>query len=100
MDSGQGFYGYCRYKTAPVPNGTLVKDDYECDASLELWVAGMRWATATITSIGYGDIAATNTSERCVALILMLLGAITWGTLAFAGSNQDALMHRRNTYVG
>ena len=45
------------------------------------YVASLYWAVMTLTSIGYGDIAATptNVTEQLVCTMLMILGAIGWG---------------------
>jgi len=56
---------------------------YVCVGPTEKYVASLYWAIMTITSIGYGDIAAPegNTFEQVVGAILMLLGGMIWGTV-------------------
>ena len=39
----------------------------------------MYWATATMTAVGYGDIYATNFSERIYSIVTQLLGACVFG---------------------
>jgi potassium voltage-gated channel Eag-related subfamily H protein 7 len=46
-----------------------------------IYQAGMYWAIATITSVGYGDIAATNTVERLVGSFLLLFGGLLWASI-------------------
>ena len=63
-----------------VANATM-RYGASCKDPGSAYVAAAYWAVMTITSIGYGDIAATpgNVSEQVVATILMLCGAIGWG---------------------
>eukprot|EP01038_Epipyxis_sp_PR26KG_P011631 gene11631-15580_t len=39
------------------------------------YVTTLYWAFSTVGTVGYGDIIATNTSERILVIILMLIGA-------------------------
>jgi len=50
-----------------------------CSPPSNLYIASIYWSIVTITSVGYGDISASNSSERIVATTLILLGAMTWG---------------------
>jgi potassium voltage-gated channel Eag-related subfamily H protein 7 len=47
----------------------------------EIYQAGMYWAIATITSVGYGDITASNTIERLVASVCLMLGGLLWASI-------------------
>jgi hypothetical protein len=40
----------------------------------------MYWAIATTTSVGYGDITASNTIERLVASVCLMLGGLLWAS--------------------
>jgi hypothetical protein len=53
----------------------------DCLGPGDVYVAALYWAVMTITSIGYGDIAATprNVTEQAIATMLMTIGAIGWG---------------------
>jgi hypothetical protein len=57
----------------------------------------------TVTSIGYGDIAPTTTSEQLVAVVIMLLGSVLWGQViaTFCGVvatfNPEAADYRRTS---
>ena len=68
VDSWMGHYGYCW----PDPEHKL---GYDCVAPGSRYSVCVYFAVMTITSIGYGDIAATPKlpSEQIVATLLMLV---------------------------
>jgi len=94
-------FGYCvftpldgglleRQLNADPSNATLsaayasqmsLQKHYTCVDPTARYVASLYWAIMTITSIGYGDIAAVagNTMEQAVCTFLMLLGGMIWG---------------------
>lgn len=45
------------------------------------YIASLYWAFATMLTVGYGDIHATNTGERFYASLTMLLGALMFGAI-------------------
>eukprot|EP01038_Epipyxis_sp_PR26KG_P004936 gene4936-6904_t len=56
-------------------------DDGNISSNLDLYVASLYWTTATMLTIGYGDIVARNVNERLFAIITMLTGGILFGAL-------------------
>ena len=64
-----------------------------------MYIIGIYWTITTITTVGYGDIYATNTPERIVATIIMIIGVIAFsfstGSLSSIIQNIDS---RQATY--
>ena len=54
----------------------------------------MYYTVTTITTVGYGDISATDTNERLLAILIMIVGVISFsfatGTLTSLISNVDS----------
>eukprot|EP00966_Prymnesium_polylepis_P052438 1214396-Prymnesium_polylepis.1 len=70
------------YCVHALENGTaLDPPEFDCVTSLDQYAAAVYWAVMTITSIGYGDIAATpgNAYEQTAATLLMLICSLLWG---------------------
>ena len=44
----------------------------------ELYAVSIYWAITTITTVGYGDISASNTTEYWFCSIIMVLGVIAF----------------------
>jgi voltage-gated potassium channel Kch len=43
---------------------------------MELYITALYFTVTTITTVGYGDISGTNTTERLVSIFLMILGVV------------------------
>jgi len=71
-----------------VSNGFQDMDNYE------LYFTSFYFTVTTITTVGFGDISATNTVERIICIFLMMIGVISFsfatGSLTSILSNYDA----------
>jgi len=59
----------------------LTKAGILCSDNGVKYMAAFYFATMTITTVGYGDIAADTTAEQAVASVMMFLGAVFFGYL-------------------
>ena len=69
-------------------SGTWLEPYYEIygDNNAAIYSISLYWTITTITTVGYGDISATNILEMGFASIMMLIGVVSFsfanGTLA------------------
>jgi len=66
-----------------VPNGLHIEN--ETTAVQYLW--SLYWTIATLTTVGYGDVVASNTSERILNIFILLIGASVFGYIIANVSN-------------
>ena len=72
-------------------------DDLSFDASdAQIYATALYFATATITTVGFGDIGAVNTAERIVVTFSMLIGALAFAYLVGAIGSAIQLYSIRN----
>lgn len=59
----------------------------------DLYVLSLYWCITSITTVGYGDISGTNSTERLFCSLVMLVGVIAFsfanGSLASIISSSD-----------
>merc|ERR1711968_311273 len=66
------------YPDAPL----LPEDNRTVDWYIERYTVSIYWAFTTITTVGYGDITATNVLEQILCLICMFIGVVVFTTVA------------------
>ncbi|KAK3240751.1 hypothetical protein CYMTET_49426 [Cymbomonas tetramitiformis] len=103
---------FCRNFERPPPDIVLASDgestidfhDSDCDKEnihvSERYVAALYWAVTSLTTIGYGDIVAQNSTEHVFMLFVMLLGAFQYGYIIGALGGVLAMRDvRKNRYI-
>ena len=55
-----------------------------------IYTTGVYWTITTIATVGYGDITATNTPERIVACIIMIIGVLAF---SFSTGSLSSIIH-------
>lgn len=59
----------------------LTVNNLQHSTELDKYIASFYWVVTTMLSIGYGDIAATNDTERIYSIFTMLFGGVVFGAL-------------------
>ena len=62
-------------------------------SNFDTYVASLYFVLVTMFTVGYGDIHAISTKERCFAMVLMLIGGIIFGAVL---SNVTTLLEKQN----
>jgi Trk-type K+ transport system membrane component len=57
--------------------------------NFDLYITALYYTVTTITTVGYGDISAHTTTEKLLAICLMIIGA---GGFSFAAGSLSSLM--------
>jgi hypothetical protein len=74
---------YTGYKKIQLENAT----------TLSRYLYSLYWAFCTITTTGYGDIAATNQDELIFTTIMIILGDVIYGSIIGSLSVNAAHLH-------
>ena len=76
------------------PDTWVVKFGFRDSANYEIYMASLYFVQSTITTVGYGDIVPGTTTERWFALLIMIVGVITYsfavGSLSTLISSLDS----------
>jgi hyperpolarization activated cyclic nucleotide-gated potassium channel 1 len=71
----------------------VLKYDFSDKSTLEQYLASLYWVVTTLATVGYGDITASNSTERAMCIFVMLLGVFfysyTVGTISTIMSELD-----------
>ena len=75
------------------PESWLVSKGFQDGNRKNLYIASVYWAFTSLTTVGYGDISANTSIERCLAIMWMVVGvyffSFTIGSLASILSSID-----------
>ena len=71
----------------------IVRYNLQHEGYFQRYITAFYWATQTITTVGYGDIASVKVEEKILAIIWMILGA---GFYSITISNMSALLQNMN----
>lgn len=68
----------------------------DVNPALRSYLDAVYWGMATVTTVGYGDVAPVTSAGRIVAIMLMVLGSTTWlaFTATFASIVLSSRLHR------
>lgn len=83
-------------------SGEARADDFFAAGVADVYVCALYWAAATVSTVGYGDVAATNRAERVAAVAVMTAGS-TWfaslvGRVAALVERHGDASRRREAY--
>lgn len=69
--------------------------EYGCVSTGNVYSACLYFAVMTLTSIGYGDIAATplNAAEQLIATSIMIVGGVAWAQFVVRVTDDEHLTH-------
>lgn len=57
--------------------------------SKELYAISFYWSVQTVTTVGYGDVGSTNSTERIFCAVIMVFGVIAF---SFANGSLASIM--------
>lgn len=84
-------------------NWLTSREDFKSLDTASVYSLALYYTITTITTVGYGDISGTNTSERIICIFIMISGVFffsyTSGTLTNMISNQEAENKQLNEKV-
>lgn len=67
--------------------------------NLELYITAVYWSVTTLVTVGYGDIYATNSTERFYCFIIMVTGILTYSYTISSISNIISSLDSRNAIL-
>ena len=79
----------------------VLKYNFTDKSSFEQYSASLYWVVTTLATVGYGDITASNSTERAMCILVMLLGVFfysyTVGTISNIMSGLDRELQKVNS---
>ena len=88
------FFGYYNWSDDGLSENWIEIFGFGNADMAEMYMIGLYWTITTITTVGYGDISATNGIERIIACMIMIIGVIAFsfstGALSSMISSEDS----------
>ena len=66
------------------------------EGKIEAYIIAVYVTTMTLTTVGYGDISADNTSERVGYIVLFIAGAFIWGAVVTTKRRMSGCLCKRS----
>ena len=76
-----------RFNIDSEPDNWITRGGFQDEENLGLYIIAIYWTITTAATIGYGDIHAYNTFERCANSLIMLLGVFIYSYMIGALTN-------------
>ena len=64
-----------------------------------LYIASLYWTVTTLTTVGYGDIYATNQGEQIFAMVLMIAGILSYSYTISSISNIFSAFRHKKSFI-
>ncbi len=79
---GAGLWHFIGLREIDIGNNSWILAEGQQDSSpSERYVTSLYWTISTLTSVGYGDVAAANQSEELLSVAYMLMGVVGAGVI-------------------
>ena len=63
-------------------SGTLLDLRNSIETKAEIYVTALYFVITTMTTVGYGDITQVTILERCLAILILIIGSVLFSFLA------------------
>lgn len=73
----------------------MEKFDLSKMTDMDIYVVAIYWAVQTITTVGYGDVASVNSTERMFCAMMMVIGVIAF---SFANGSLTSIMQNYDVH--
>jgi hypothetical protein len=69
------------------PDNWIIMNEFLDMSQHQLYAIGLYWSVTTITTVGYGDIHAQNTTEHIYSILVMIIGVYIYSSMIGIISN-------------
>jgi hypothetical protein len=79
----------CQMQEDPFSNTWMADDLIKELGPFELYITSFYYTVSTVTTVGYGDISGTNVLERSFAIVIMMIGVMSF---SFASGSLSSIL--------